>query len=102
MFSSIQLLVLTATLTSGQPNSGKVESLTGCLDEQPGPQYILREEKELGLLALLEPVGFPAEDFAKYVGQKVSVTGSRSSKDGSPLMKVRSIKRLADTCGAGD
>jgi Protein of unknown function (DUF5818) len=92
-------LALTPRSASGQSNSNKTESMTGCLDEQPGPQYVLRDEKELGLIALLEPVGFPAEDFAKYVGQRVSVTGTRSSKDGTPLMKVRSIKKLAETCG---
>lgn len=74
------------------------DRLTGCLDEEPGPQYVLRGDQELRLLAVLEPQGFPVQSFAKYLGQRVRVTGSLSSQAGKSIMKVRAIKKLADFC----
>ena len=74
-------------------------TLTGCLDEQAGPQYVLREPHQLRLIALLEPAGFPVQSFAKYLGHRVSVTGSRTSAAETPLVKVRKIRSLANTCG---
>ena len=76
-------------------------TLTGCLDEQAGPQYVLREERELHLIALLEPVGFPPQNFARFLGHKVAVTGSRSTAaGGESVVKVRRIESLSDVCGA--
>ena len=106
LFLAIQPLLIVSILyvvvvdrpAPAQTNSAGVERLTGCLDEQTGPQYVLRDQQELRLIALLEPDGFPAQAFAKYLGQEVEVTGSRTTKDGASLIKVRSVKRLAKTC----
>jgi hypothetical protein len=85
--------------------SRAVETITGRVDEIPGPQYVLRDERELQLIALLDPAGFPNESFAKYMGTKVAVTGEiRSSEGGPPILRVDGINRvklISDFCGSG-
>lgn len=98
LIASLLSMAVMDRTAPAQTGSEGVERLTGCLDEQPGPQYVLRDQQELRLIALLEPAGFSAQAFAKYLGQKVVVIGSRTAKDGASLIKVRSIKRLARTC----
>jgi hypothetical protein len=87
------------------PKSSNVETITGCVDEMPGTQYVLRDESELQLIAMLEPVGFPNENFAKYMGAKVAVTGEiRSSEAGPPIVRVDNLSRIkviSDACGSG-
>ena len=92
------LLWGTAFVLAAQAKAAKTEKLTGCLDEEAGPQYVLRGDQELRLLAVLKPQGFPVQNFARYLGHKVTVTGSLSSENGTPLMAVRSIKNIADIC----
>jgi hypothetical protein len=77
---------------------GRPTSLTGCLDEEPGPRYVLRDEKELKLIAALEPDGFPVQNFARYLGNRVRVTGQVAEKEGSSTMKVRKIERISEVC----
>jgi hypothetical protein len=72
--------------------------LTGCLDEQGGRQYVLLDPADMHLVSMLEPDGFETQSFAKYMGQKVTVTGSRTSKDGTTLMRVRTITMVSETC----
>jgi hypothetical protein len=72
-------------------------SLTGCLDEKPGPQYVLRGLNELRLIANLEPEGFPVQSFAKHLGRKVAVQGTLSSDD-PPVMRVKQIQDLPGPC----
>jgi hypothetical protein len=71
--------------------------LTGCLDEKPGPVYLLRAEGSLKPLADLKPDAFPVEGFAKYMGNKVKVKGRFESGD-PPVLYVRSIERLSEDC----
>jgi len=72
-------------LALAQPSPVRVERLTGCLDERPGPQYVLRDdEHDLRLVALLEPVGFPVQAFAEYLRLRVVVTGIRASRNVHP------------------
>src|ERR1035441_3476195 len=63
------------------PQTAEAVQLTGCLNEDPGPQYVLRDDKELRLIARLQPDGFPVEAFAKYLGHKITVTGLLSTED---------------------
>ena len=88
---------------SAAPQSKKSNqnaTLTGCLDEQPGPQYVLRGLDELKLIAKLEPDGFDVQSFAKYLGKKVSVKGRRSSAGEPAVMHVRTIKALSGSCAS--
>src|SRR6185295_5564632 len=65
---------------------------SGCLDEEPGPKYVLRSDRELGVLAELEPDGFSVQNFARYLGHKVQLEGESHVIDGRTIMKVRNIK----------
>jgi hypothetical protein len=74
-------------------------SLTGCVDEQDG-RYLLLSESSRDPIANLEANGFPAESFAKHLGQKVTVRGTSIPDGARPTIKVRSIETLSDVCAA--
>jgi hypothetical protein len=75
----------------------KPETLTGCVDQKQG-RYVLTDDGMLKTLALLEWVDQNQENFARYVGHKVSVTGQRSGQTDPPLFKVAALKDIAETC----
>jgi hypothetical protein len=73
------------------------QSMTGCVDEQDG-KYVLVDDRMLNKLTDLEAV--PASDeafFAKHLGHKVTVKGSKSSEPEAKF-KVTSIEDLASVC----
>jgi hypothetical protein len=82
---------------SAPPAKATVSSLTGCVDEQEG-NYVLLSDRTMNPIANLEPDGFPKEGFAKHVGHKVTVRGTSSAQEPLPLMKVRSIETVAESC----
>jgi hypothetical protein len=76
---------------------GQMSSLTGCVDEQEG-KWVLVNDQTMAIIANLAADGFPAEAFAKHVGQKVIVRGTASSGGSPPLFKVRSVETISETC----
>jgi hypothetical protein len=79
------------------PGKEPTASLTGCVDEQEG-NYILLSDRTMTPIANLEADGFPREGFAKHVGHKVTVRGTSNSQGTTPLIKVRSIETVSDSC----
>src|SRR5204863_4167725 len=76
--------------------SNRLESLTGCVDEQDG-KYVLLDDHMLKKLANLETTIANSEDvFAKHMGHKVIVKGTKTS--GSETFKVASIEEVAAVC----
>ena len=75
----------------------QADTLTGCLDQKEGI-YVLSEVKQLRPLAKLEAVGFEQEGFAKFVGHQVTVTGKLAGEGSTAVMKVRTIKSIAEFC----
>jgi len=73
------------------------DSMTGCVDEQAG-RYVLTNDRDLALIAILQADGFPTETFAKHVGHKVTVRGTAIPGGTHPTFKVRSIAAISDTC----
>ncbi|MGA3237008.1 MAG: hypothetical protein ABSG03_11925 [Bryobacteraceae bacterium] len=73
------------------------DSMTGCIDEQDG-HYVLTNDRDLALIAVLEADGFPTEAFAKHVGHKVTVRGTAIPGGTHPTFKVRGIAMVSDTC----
>jgi len=71
--------------------------LTGCVDEQDG-QYVLLDE-QLGRITKLKSEGSDNDTFARYVGTRVQITGTRPSTQNG-LFKVVSIKQVADSCAS--
>ena len=76
---------------------GNAAAMSGCIDEQEG-QYVLVDEHGLNRIADLEADGFPMEAFAKHVGHKVTVRGTRNASGARPVFKVRTVETLSDTC----
>lgn len=72
-------------------------AMTGCIDQQDS-HYVLVDDRNLTPIANLEADGFPTEGFAKHMGHKVTVRGISSSNGAIPVIKVRSIETLSDTC----
>ena len=72
-------------------------SMTGCVDEQNG-KYVLTNDTDLALIAILEADGFPTEAFAKHMGHKVTVRGTVIPGGTQPTFKVRSVAAVSDTC----
>jgi hypothetical protein len=83
-----------------QTASYKTTSLTGCLEEQPGPKHMLRDVKKMKVIAELEQVIFPVGTFAKYVGKQVRLQGRLSAGNDPVIMRVRGIKGLSGPCAA--
>ena len=76
------------------------QSITGCVDEKT-TDYILRSDDMLKEIAKLEPVGFDAKNFARFVGHKVTVTGELVTSSELPILRVTSldhIKNISDLC----
>ena len=71
--------------------------MTGCVDEDNGI-YVLADDRSLQRIAELRAVGFDPEGFAKFLGNKVRVQGEKSSSTPTPVLKVRSIEKIADVC----
>jgi len=72
-------------------------SMTGCVDEQDG-RYVLTNDSDLALIAILEADGFPTEAFAKHMGHKVTVRGTVIPGGTQPTFRVRSVTAVSDTC----
>jgi hypothetical protein len=85
-------------IAHGQTQSGRNASLSGCLDEKPGPQYVLRGLNQLKLIAELEPEGFPVQNFAKFLGRRVRVAGRIDDTEERVVMRVRRIEQLPGPC----
>jgi hypothetical protein len=80
-----------------QKKSETLSSMTGCVDQQDG-RYVLVDDHGLNQIADLEADGFPLEGFAKHVGHKVIVRGTRAAGDTKPIFKVRTVETVSDTC----
>ncbi len=93
----ILLGVFMAVAQSGQPpkeSKHATRELTGLVDERPGAIYILRHEGDMNTIAVLKPVGFENESFAKYLGHRVKIRGEFVQTEGEPVFRVHSIQKI--------
>jgi hypothetical protein len=103
MRNVLVLLMLAVSVAAAPPQSGKARpaakaSRTGCVDERNG-QYVLTNDTNLQPTARLQPAaGSPEDNFARYMGQKVTVRGVLSKADPLPIMTVESVKTVSQTC----
>ncbi len=87
-----------ATPQTAQPQRTAKASLTGCIDEHDG-QYVLTNDTNLQPVARLKPAAGSAEDnFARHMGQKVTVGGVLSKDEPLPWLTVQSVKVVSETC----
>src|SRR5713226_2479289 len=75
----------------------KVTSMTGCVDQRE-EGFFLTDDKELKPIAKLEGDDPERKSFAKYLGNKVTVTGTVSSAAGLPSIQVREVKVISEIC----
>ena len=74
------------------------ETLRGCVDQRDG-NYVLTNDQTLNKVADLQAVSGAQEDvFAKHLGHKVIVKGSRSQEPDSAVFRVASIEEISDAC----
>jgi len=71
------------------------QSMVGCVDQQ-GSAYVLRDVKTDQLITL-QSTGNADDNFARFVGHQVQVSGSASSGG----LKVTQIGQVADMCPIG-
>jgi hypothetical protein len=97
------LLMLVVGVAAAPPQQDKARpaakgSLTGCVDERDG-QYVLTNDTNLQPTARLKPAaGSPEDNFARYMGQKVTVRGALSKEEPLPIMTVESVQTVSQTC----
>jgi hypothetical protein len=77
-------------------SSAATEAITGCVD-QSGEKYILRSLSGAATVATLRGKAFSDDNFARYVGHKVTVHGARQKEGESVVVHVTRI----DDAGAG-
>jgi hypothetical protein len=106
MRHTLGFLVLAVSITGLAQDPGKSRnadgktSLTGCVDERNG-QYVLAKDTNMGVIARLQPTaGSPDDNFARYVGNKVTVRGKLSQDDTPPIMSVEGLTRVSQACGS--
>jgi hypothetical protein len=93
-------LIIAASAAAGLAQTGKAAktSLTGCVDEHDG-EYVLTNDRDLKPTARLRPAAGSAEDnFARHMGEKVTVQGRLSDGQPLPVLTVDSLKTVSQTC----
>jgi len=84
-----------------QAKSARLETMTGCVDQQEG-NFVLLDDRMEKKLADLEAVGASNEAFfAKHVGHTVTVKGKKSSEQEGKF-KVSSIEDKAPVCAPAE
>ena len=68
-------------------------SITGCLDQR-GERYILASEADMSKVTVLKGKGMPDDNFARYIGHKVTVRGAQNRD----IFEVTKIENISDTC----
>lgn len=91
--------VFIAAALSAAPETGKQKkshtgtSLTGCLDQR-GERYILSSEADMSKVTTLLAKGFSNDNFARYIGKKVTVKGAHKAE----VFEVTKIETVSETC----
>lgn len=92
------VIAVGATACLAQSSKTKKASLTGCVDQHDG-EYVLTNDTDLQPAARLRPTAGSADDnFAKHVGEKVTVQGRLADGQPLPVLTVDSLKTVSHTC----
>jgi len=94
----ILILAVCVHAQTDKTHKAAKESLTGCIDERQG-QYVLTNDVNLQVISRLQPAAGSAEDnFARYLGHKVTVRGKLSRESSPPTMTVENLASISDSC----
>lgn len=75
-------------------------TLTGVID-QAGDEFILSSEDTMGTKAVLRAQGFTADNFARFVGNRVEVRGEMQVEGERRVLMVKSLDHLKPLGPAG-
>ena len=78
---------------SRQTQKAKQTTITGCLDQR-GDRYVLSSESDMSKLTTLKGKAFSDDNFARYIGHKVTVHGTLNAES----FEVTKIDNISDTC----
>jgi hypothetical protein len=73
------------------------QSITGCLDQQ-GETYVLRELTAARAVTTLRGKGFSDDNFARYVGHKVTIHGNMEKQGDSSVFNVTKVDDAGPGC----
>jgi hypothetical protein len=83
--------------TSRQRTTEKAKTLSGCLDQR-GESYVLMGTSATGVLATLQGKGFSNDNFARYVGHKVTLHGEIQKDGETTVMHVTRVEDGGSGC----
>jgi len=78
------------------PEQPKTENLTGCLDQRGESYYLAGQAMQQE--ARLRGKAFSDDNFARYVGHKVTVQGTVDRSSGTDVFDVVKIDDVSESC----
>ena len=87
----------TQTKTKAKRSRTAGSTITGCLDQR-GETYVLRELGTAGTVSTLKGKGFSDDNFARYVGHKVTVHGTIQKEGDTPVLHVTKVDDAGPGC----
>ena len=82
-----------------QKNRTGTQSITGCVDQQ-GETYVLRELTAAQTVTTLRGKSFSDDNFARYVGHKVTVHGGTRKEGQSTVVDVTKVDDAGPGCSS--
>ena len=82
-----------------QKNRTATQSITGCVDQQ-GETYVLRELTAARTVTTLRGKAFSDDNFARYVGHKVTVHGTVQKQGDSSVVNVTKVDDAGPGCSS--
>jgi hypothetical protein len=80
-------------------SSAATETITGCID-QSGEKYVLRSLSGAVAVVTLRGKAFSDDNFARYVGHKVTVHGTKQKEGESSVVHVTRIDDAGPGCSS--
>lgn len=109
MLRVLLFLMLAAPLTWSAPDKSAkkpvqksktvTQSMTGCVDEK-GETYVLRDLTAARAITTLRGKGFSDDNFARYVGHKVTVHGTIQKEGDSSVVNVTKVDDAGPGCSS--
>lgn len=103
LFSACLAIVPAAAQKSAKGRGEAKQPLTtvaGILD-QNGDDFVIRSADSMGTAAVLRAEGFSADNFARFVGNRVEARGEISTEGERKILTIRSLDHLKKTGPAG-
>src|SRR4051794_4599900 len=94
IWSIAGMLAASAADAPKKGSKAATTTMAGCIDQRDG-MYVLTGDKELKTIAFLQGDGFSDDNFARYVGHRVTVEGTVTKEAEKQTVKVRKVNDVA-------